>query len=94
MRKWVLVFACLLLACTTPSERNVPQKMVVTHIYQHDVKANDGKVKKQWRTVLQLEDGSRVNVWGKWGQPNDTLKNMVAWYAGGCCYIKAAGVGY
>lgn len=52
-----------------------PHTLKVVEIYQEDIEANDGVIRKSWRTTVELENGTRDILWGKYAVTNgDTFR--------------------
>ena len=81
MKQLLLIITILLMtvSCSNKEEKIVIHKrhtLVILDVFQADLQANDGVVKKEWRTLVKLETGARSIMEGKYGTVGDTLFNM------------------
>lgn len=66
----ILLLCLLLLGCGKPIE----YKVTVIETYLEESNANDGKVEHDWMTTVEIDNGSRAILRGKYGKPGDSFK--------------------
>jgi uncharacterized protein YcfL len=81
MKQLLLIITVLLMvvSCSSEGKEVVESKqhtLVILDVFQADIQANDGVIKKEWRTLVKLESGARSIMEGKYGAVGDTLFNM------------------
>lgn len=50
-----------------------PHKAKIVAVYQEEVEANDGCVRKSWRTTLHLDNDARLILHGRFGSTGDVF---------------------
>lgn len=78
---FLIIIGLLLAGCSRVHD------LRVIDIYQEEVDANDGCVQKEWRTTVELENGCRTIMHGKFAVTNGEQFKLVwnpanGWEAG------------
>ena len=66
-----LLLILLIVGCS--GKNSSIHQLTVLEVYEENVKANDGVVENDWRTLCEVDNGSRTVLRGKYGVPGDTL---------------------
>lgn len=86
MKKF-LILLLVSMAVVAGCAKKQPCLIRIIDTYQKDIEANDGVLKRAWKTVIELPNNSRCIADGKYGKTGDSFWAIVRQSSLSECYI-------